>query len=143
MTCCCCFLSFCDRRVVNFTRQVRFSVAVRNSFFERLRERHRGLERLFEALVDTLVRTGATTRLRALVAEKVTRVGRATHQFAAAGHFEPFCDGFLSFLHKKVFRKTFFAGIVKGKTEEKGNFLRGKVRRLWRLIAFRFAKEIF
>lgn len=66
-----------------------------------LSERHGRLERRFEAFIDAFVRSATATSFVALVAEKVTRVRRAAHKLARAGLFEPFGDGFLSFLHKK------------------------------------------
>jgi len=72
-----------------------------NSLFLELCERHGGLKRRFKAFVNTLVISATATSFVALAAEKVAHVRRAAHQFACASLFEPFRDGFLSFLHKK------------------------------------------
>ena len=77
-----------------------------------LSERHCGLERRFKAFVHALVISATTTSLIALVAEKVARVRRAAHEFSRAGLLEPFCDGFLSLLHKKERSLNIFAEIL-------------------------------
>lgn len=66
-----------------------------------LSERHGRFERRFKAFVNALVIPTTAASFVALAAEKVARVRRAAHQFACASLFEPFRDGFLSFLHKK------------------------------------------
>ena len=64
-------------------------------------ERQGALERFGMAVRHELVPGRTTLLLRGLGTEQVTEAGRAAHEFAPGGEFEPLGNGLLGLLHEE------------------------------------------